>query len=85
MSNIEIARQAKMQPILKLARERLGIPEEALEPYGRFKAKVSLDYLKTLQDRPRLLPVRNTTIDYLVYRPSGTPQGRRRPPRRWGR
>ena len=52
MSNIEIARQAKMQPILKLARERLGIPEEALEPYGRFKAKVSINYLKTLQDRP---------------------------------
>jgi formate--tetrahydrofolate ligase len=52
MSNIEIARQAKMQPILKLARERLGIPEEALEPYGRYKAKVSLDYVKTLQDRP---------------------------------
>jgi len=52
LSNIEIARQAKMQPILELARQRLGIPEEALEPYGRFKAKVSLDYLKTLKDRP---------------------------------
>jgi formate--tetrahydrofolate ligase len=44
-SNIEIAQQAKMQPIVPLARERLGIPEEDLEPYGRFKAKISLEYI----------------------------------------
>ena len=42
-SNIEIAQHARMQPILSLARERLGIPEERLEPYGRFKAKGALD------------------------------------------
>ena len=35
-----------------LARERLGIPEESLEPYGRYKAKVSLDYVAQLADRP---------------------------------
>jgi formate--tetrahydrofolate ligase len=51
-SNIEIAQQAKMQPIVRLARERLGIPEEALEPYGRFKAKVSLGFIDQLKNKP---------------------------------
>ena len=51
-SNIEIAQRATMRPVLGLARERLGIPEEALEPYGRYKAKVSLDYIAQLADRP---------------------------------
>jgi formate--tetrahydrofolate ligase len=52
-SNIEIAQAAKMHPIVALAQERLGIPEESLEPYGRFKAKISLDYIATLKDRPQ--------------------------------
>ena len=51
-SNIEIAQQATLRPIIRLAAERLGIAEEHLEPYGRFKAKISLDYLATLKDRP---------------------------------
>src|SRR5246127_1605429 len=51
-SNIEIAQQAKMRPIVQIARERLGIPEEQLEPYGRYKAKVSLDYVRQLESRP---------------------------------
>ena len=51
-SNIEIAQQAKLKPIAPLARERLGIPEDSLEPYGHYKAKVSLDYLAKLADRP---------------------------------
>jgi formate--tetrahydrofolate ligase len=51
-SNIEIAQDAKMRPIVDIARERLGIPEEGLETYGRFKAKVSLDYVAQLADRP---------------------------------
>ena len=38
-SDIEIAQAASMRPILDLARERLGIPAEALEPHGYFKAK----------------------------------------------
>jgi formate--tetrahydrofolate ligase len=50
-SNIEIAQRASMRPIIGLAAERLGIPEEALEPYGRFKAKISLGYLESLADR----------------------------------
>jgi formate--tetrahydrofolate ligase len=52
LRNIDIAQQARMQPIVRLARERLGIPEESLEPYGRYKAKVSLDYVRQLTDRP---------------------------------
>src|SRR6516165_3841176 len=51
-SNIEIAQRAQMRPIVPLARERLGIPDESLEPYGHYKAKVSLDYVAQLADRP---------------------------------
>ena len=51
-SNIEIAQRATLRPIVPLARERLGIPEDSLEPYGHYKAKVSLDYLAQLADRP---------------------------------
>jgi formate--tetrahydrofolate ligase len=42
-----------MLPIIRLAKDRLGIPEESLEPYGRFKAKISLDYIATLKDKPQ--------------------------------
>ena len=52
LSNIEIAQRAKLRPIVTLARERLGMPEESLEPYGHYKAKVSLDYLAQLDSRP---------------------------------
>ena len=41
-----------MRPILELAKERLGIAEQHLEPYGRYKAKISLNYLNTLKSRP---------------------------------
>ena len=51
-SDIEIAQAARMRPILDIAREKLGIAAENLEPYGHYKAKVSLDYIKRLQDRP---------------------------------
>ena len=51
-SDIDIAQAARMRPIVELARERLGVPEEALQPYGRYKAKIGLDYLATLDDRP---------------------------------
>src|SRR5213082_783728 len=51
-SDIEIAQAAKLQRIAGLAREKLGIAEEHLEPYGHYKAKVSLKYLETLKGRP---------------------------------
>jgi len=50
-SDIEIAQAAKMQRIAAVAREKLGIAEEHLEPYGHYKAKVSLKYLDTLKNK----------------------------------
>jgi formate--tetrahydrofolate ligase len=52
LSNIEIAQRAKMRRITEIAQERLGIPEEHLGTYGRYKAKVSLDYLAQLEGLP---------------------------------
>ncbi len=52
LSNIEIAQAAKMRPIVEVARERLGIAPEDLEPYGHYKAKVSMDFIKSIQNRP---------------------------------
>ena len=49
-TDIEIARQAKMKPIGEIA-TRLGIPEEALEPYGRTKAKIAMDWINQQQGR----------------------------------
>jgi formate--tetrahydrofolate ligase len=51
-SNIEIAQRAQLRPIVPLARERLGIPDDNLEPYGHYKAKVSLEYVEQLASRP---------------------------------
>ena len=51
-SDIEIAQAAKKRPILDVARERLGIAAESLDPYGHYKAKVSMDYIKSLKDKP---------------------------------
>ncbi len=51
-SDIEISQAAKKRPILDVAREKLGIGPEHLEPYGHFKAKVSMDYVKSLKSRP---------------------------------
>src|SRR4051812_40736116 len=50
-SDIEIAQAAKMQRIAGVAREKVGIGEEHLEPYGHYKAKVSLKYLETLKSK----------------------------------
>ncbi|MBX3512216.1 MAG: formate--tetrahydrofolate ligase [Xanthobacteraceae bacterium] len=47
-SDIEIAQAAKMRPIVDVAKERLGIDAKNLEPYGHYKAKVSMDYIKSL-------------------------------------
>src|SRR5260221_6208571 len=51
-SDIQIAQEAKKRPIMELAREKLGIATENLEPYGHYKAKVSMDYIKSLQGKP---------------------------------
>ncbi|MEZ5893588.1 MAG: formate--tetrahydrofolate ligase [Parvularculaceae bacterium] len=51
--DIEIARAAKMDPILPLAEKRLGVPPEALVPYGHYKAKVSLDYINAAKGKKK--------------------------------
>jgi formate--tetrahydrofolate ligase len=51
-SDIEIARQAVMKPVMEIG-SRLGIPEKSLIPFGHTKAKVHLDYIAGLKDRPR--------------------------------
>jgi formate--tetrahydrofolate ligase len=51
-SDIEIAQAAKKRPIMDVAREKLGIAPENLEPYGHYKAKLSMDFIKSLKDRP---------------------------------
>ncbi|NCW18438.1 MAG: formate--tetrahydrofolate ligase, partial [Betaproteobacteria bacterium] len=50
-SDIEIAQAARMLPIAQVAHERLGIPIEQLEPYGHYKAKISLKYIEQLSER----------------------------------
>ncbi|MGC2202037.1 MAG: formate--tetrahydrofolate ligase [Stellaceae bacterium] len=50
-SNIEIAQAAAMRPIAEIAEEELGIPDEAVSPYGRYKAKIALDYIRSLPER----------------------------------
>ncbi len=49
-SDIEIAREAKMKPIMEVGKA-LGIPEKDLIPYGHTKAKVHLDYINTLSSK----------------------------------
>ena len=51
-SDIEIAQAATMQRIAVVAKEKLGIADEHLVPYGHYKAKLSLDYIETLKDKP---------------------------------
>ena len=66
-SDIEIAQAATPRPITEIA-EALNIPDEALEPYGRTKGKVNLDWL--LEQ-----PVRDNARMILVTAVSPTPAG----------
>ena len=51
MSDIEIAQQAIMQPIIALAKKQYNIDPEHLEPHGHYKAKLSLEYINSLADK----------------------------------
>jgi formate--tetrahydrofolate ligase len=51
-SDIEISQAAKMRPVIEIAKERLGIPQEYVLPYGHYKAKISLDHIDTLKKKP---------------------------------
>jgi formate--tetrahydrofolate ligase len=50
-SDLHIARAARLKPIAEIA-ARAGIPEDALEPYGKFKAKIGFPFIRSLDDRP---------------------------------
>ena len=50
-SDIEISQAAKMRPILEIA-DKLGIPKDSVLPFGHYKAKVALDYIASLKDKP---------------------------------
>jgi formate--tetrahydrofolate ligase len=51
-SNIEIAQAARKRKISELVQEKTSIPLDALEPYGHYKAKLSLDFIQTLSNKP---------------------------------
>jgi formate--tetrahydrofolate ligase len=49
----DIANSVAMRPIVELARDRLGIPAEAVEPYGHYKAKIGMDFVaKSFAEKP---------------------------------
>ena len=50
-SDIEIARAARLKPIAAIASDDLGIDADFIEPHGRHKAKISLDYIRSLDSR----------------------------------
>lgn len=50
-TDIQIAQEAVLEPVTLVA-ERAGIPQEELELYGKYKAKVSDEYIRRLQDQP---------------------------------
>jgi formate--tetrahydrofolate ligase len=50
-SDLEIARESKMRPIAEIA-AKLNIPDDALEPYGRHKAKIGTGFVNSLDSRP---------------------------------
>ena len=50
LSDIEIAQQVKMQPVTEIA-EKLGIDQDDLELYGKYKAKLSYDLIRKVEDR----------------------------------
>ncbi len=52
MSDIEIAQAAHKKPIIELVGQQYGIAAEHLVPYGHYKAKLSLDFIRGLENRP---------------------------------
>ena len=50
-TDLDIARAATLKPIAEIA-ARAGIPADALEPYGKYKAKIGLDFIRAQADKP---------------------------------
>jgi len=61
LSDLEIAQAASLKPIKEIA-ENVGLSEDNLEYYGRYKAKVNLDVLEKLKDRPQAKYIDVTAI-----------------------
>ena len=61
-SNIEIAQAAAMRPIGEIAAGKLGIPDEAVSPYGKTKAKIALDYIRSRPENPKAKLILVTAI-----------------------
>ncbi|MBS7619747.1 formate--tetrahydrofolate ligase [Candidatus Bathyarchaeota archaeon] len=61
-SKIEIAQKARLKPIVEIAKS-IGLNEDDIEPYGKYKAKISLEVLKRFKDKPdgRLIIVTSVT------------------------
>jgi formate--tetrahydrofolate ligase len=51
-TDIEIAQKAKLKRISEIATGRLGIPEESVEPYGHYKAKLTNEFVESLKGKP---------------------------------
>ena len=60
-SDIDIAQAAKLEKITSIAK-KLDIPEKSLEPYGHYKAKISLDFIKSLKSKEDGKLIRVTAI-----------------------
>ena len=73
-SDIEIAQKAKMQRVSTLAKEKLGIADEHLEPYGHYKAKVSLGFVDSLKGKPDGKLILVTAISPTPARPIACPR-----------
>lgn len=62
MSDIEIAQKANKKHIIDLAKDQYGIDSEHLEPYGHYKAKLSLNYIDSLDEKPDSKLILTTAI-----------------------
>ncbi|UXV36076.1 formate--tetrahydrofolate ligase [Staphylococcus sp. IVB6181] len=56
LSDLDIANQATLQPIKEIA-EKVGIPEDALEPYGHYKAKIDINKLEDKGEKGKVVLV----------------------------
>src|SRR6185312_14917429 len=61
-SDIEISQTAKKRRILDVAKEKLGIAPENLEPFGHYKAKVSMDFINSLKGKKAMLCLREPSL-----------------------
>ena len=61
-TDIEISQKAELKPVIDIAEKRLGIPADNIFSYGPYKAKISLDYLKSIENRPNAKMILVTAI-----------------------